>query len=266
MKPRSTPMAGCCTSSDPILLTLREKVSAQPTDEGRPLTRPLPRPVSPQRGETKLDYVNSSSPSHRRRGYSRVWMGHFFAPERHDAGEFVLRSYEEGDGAALLAANLESYEHLKAWMPWATPDQTVDDAEILVRRFRAKYLLNEDFVVGAFSPDGRRLLAGTGFHLREGPLASGCAEIGMFVRASEAGRGLGTRILTAMLRWGFTEWPWQRLSWRCDNRNQPSLRIAQKCGLRLEGTARGQAAEVGAGRRDTACYALTRPDWQQQHS
>lgn len=188
-------------------------------------------------------------------------MGHFFAPERHQAGDFVLRSYEEGDGASLLSANLESYEHLRAWMPWATPDQTVDDAEILVRRFRAKYLLNEDFVVGVFSPDGRRLLAGTGFHLREGPLASGCAEIGMFVRASEAGRGLGTRVLTAMLRWGFTEWPWQRLSWRCDNRNQASMRVAQKCGLRLEGTARGQAAEVGSGRRDTACYALTRPDW-----
>ncbi len=189
-------------------------------------------------------------------------MGQLFAPERHDAGDFVLRSYEEGDGAALLSANLESYEHLRPWMPWATQDQTVDDTEILVRRFRGKYLMNEDFVVGAFSPDGQRLLAGTGFHLREGPLTSGCAEIGMFVRASEAGRGLGTRVLSAMLRWGFTEWPWQRLSWRCDNRNAASMRIAQKCGLRLAIPTRGKGGEATSGRRDTACFALTRSDWQ----
>lgn len=183
-------------------------------------------------------------------------MGHLFAPDSHDEGGFVLRSYEAGDGDLLLSANLESFEHLRPWLPWATQDQSLEDAEIMVRRCRAKYLLNEDFVIGAFSLGGRRLLAGTGFHLREGPVSSGSAEIGMFVRASEAGRGLGTRVLAAMLRWGFTEWPWQRLSWLCDSRNEASMRIAQKCGMRLQG-----AAGARAGRRDMACYAITKAEW-----
>jgi RimJ/RimL family protein N-acetyltransferase len=117
------------------------------------------------------------------------------------------------------------------------------------------------FVVGVFSPDGERLLGGTGFHLREGPLSSASAEIGMFVRASEAGKGLGTRVLSAMLHWGFGEWPWQRLSWRCDDRNKASLRVAQKAGLSHEGSLRGQKAEVGDERRNTACYGITKPDW-----
>jgi RimJ/RimL family protein N-acetyltransferase len=188
-------------------------------------------------------------------------MGEWFAPERHEAEGFVLRSYDMGDGALLAAANSESYEHYRPWMAWAVPEQSADDAEVSVRRFRAKYLMHEDFVIGVFSADGQRLLGGTGFHLREGALSSKCAEIGMVVRTSEAGRGLGTRVLAAMLRWGFTEWPWLRLSWRCDDRNLASMRVAEKGGLRFEGVARGQKADVGDGRRDTACYAITKEDW-----
>lgn len=188
-------------------------------------------------------------------------MGNWFAPERHEADGFVLRSYDAGDGPLLVAASTESYEHLRPWLPWATPDQSVDDAELIARRFRAKYLMHEDFVIGAFSRDNGRLVGGTGFHLREGPLSSACAEIGMWVRTHEAGRGLGTRMLQAMLEWGFTEWPWLRLSWRCDDRNKASMRVAEKGGLLSEGLLRGQAADVGGGRRDTACYGMTKQDW-----
>ena len=188
-------------------------------------------------------------------------MGEWFAPERHEAGDFVLRSYDVGDGALMAPMNVESYEHFRPWMPWAMAEQSSDDAEVFARRFRAKYLLHEDFIMGVFSADGRRLLGGTGFHLREGALSSKCAEIGMVVRASEAGRGLGTRVLGAVLRWGFTEWPWLRLSWRCDDRNIASKRVAEKAGLSLEGLLRGQKAEVGDDRRDTACYGITKEAW-----
>lgn len=187
-------------------------------------------------------------------------VSYLFAPERHETSDFVLRSYV-GDGPLLAAAKNESYEHLRPWMPWATPNESVEDAERTVRRSRARYLLSEEFVLGIFASDGQRLLGGTGFHLREGPLAGGCAEVGMFIRASEAGRGLGTRVLTSMLHWGFSAWPWLRLSWTCDERNAASVRTAEKAGMLHEGVRRGQPVAVGEGRRNTACYALTRQDW-----
>jgi RimJ/RimL family protein N-acetyltransferase len=189
-------------------------------------------------------------------------MSYLFAPERFEADDFVLRSYEVGDGALLAEAHNESYEHLRPWMPWATPQISLRDAERVARQARGRYLLCQDFTIAVLSSDERRLLGGTGFHLRDGSLESGSAEIGMFIRQSEAGRGLGTRVLSAMLRWGFDEWPWQRLSWRCDQRNQASLRVAEHAGLRHEGVLRGERAAVGDGRRDTACYGLTRQEWR----
>lgn len=188
------------------------------------------------------------------------------APERHVAEGFVLRCYDVGHGRLLSEAVNESYEHLRPWMHWATPHQSVEDSERRVRQFRGKYLLSEDFLLGIFSPDEQRLLGGTGFHLREGPLSTGSAEIGMFIRQSEAGRGLGSRVLASLLEWGFGEWPWFRLAWRCDARNLSSVRVAEKGGLRLEGVLRGQPAEVGEGRRDTACYGLTRSEWLERNS
>jgi RimJ/RimL family protein N-acetyltransferase len=188
-------------------------------------------------------------------------MDYLVAPERFVGSGFVLRSYDVGDGPLLTEAVDESYEHLRNWMPWAKPHQPIEESERLVRQFRGKYLLAQDFVIAILAPDEKRLLGGTGFHLQEGPLSSLSAEVGMFIRRTEAGRGLGTRVLKAMLRWGFSEWPWQRLAWRCDERNEPSVRVATAAGLRLEGVLRGQPAEVGEGRRNTSCFALTRAEW-----
>jgi len=188
-------------------------------------------------------------------------MDYLFAPDRYETAGFVLRSYDLGDGSLLAEAVNASYEHLRPWLPWVKPNQSIEAYEKFVRQSRARYLLAENFTVGIFSRDGRRLLGGTGFHLREGPLSSGSAEIGMFIRESEAGRGLGAQVLRALLDWGFSSWPWLRLAWRCDQANGASVRVAEKAGLRLEGILRGQRAHVGEGRRNTACYALTKEEW-----
>ena len=188
-------------------------------------------------------------------------MNYLVAPERHEREGFVLRSYEPGDGALLAAAQNESYDHLRPWLAWAKPHTSVEEAEVSVRQFRGKYLLAQDFVIGIFSSDERRLLGGTGFHLREGPLSACSAEIGMFVRASAAGRGLGTAVLRAMLEWGFRDWPWLRLAWYCDENNLGSARVAERAGMMREGVLHGQPTAVGDGRRNTLCYGLTKNAW-----
>lgn len=133
---------------------------------------------------------------------------YLFAPERYVTEAFVLRSYQPGDGPLLREAIVSSYDYLRPRMLWAKKDQSEEEAEREVRTFRARYLLAEDFIMGIFSPDEAQLWGGVGFHMRHGPVSHGRAEIGMWIRASEAGRGLGTAVLRSLIDWGFTEWPW----------------------------------------------------------
>lgn len=183
----------------------------------------------------------------------------FFPPRCYEADGFTIRAYEPGDGPALLSSVDESLDHLREWMPWAQPDRTLADTEELCRRFAGRYLLNEDYALGIWAGD--RLIGGTGFHLRWGPLDWRIAEIGMWIHGDESKRGLGTRALAAMLQWGFTEWGWQRLVWRTDTRNQGSIRVAQKNGLTLEGTLRRDGLDVRGAPRDMHIFAILREEW-----
>lgn len=188
-------------------------------------------------------------------------MDYLVAPEFFRSESFVLRSYRPGDGAKLSDAVNESYAHLAPFMPWARPHQSEEDSERYVRQSRGRYLLASDFTLGIFSSDDQRLLGGTGFHLREGPLSSLSAECGMFLRASAAHGGLGTRVLCALLEWGFSQWPFVRISWCCDARNHASIRVAEKAGMQREGVLRSQPAHTGDGRRDTVLFAALRGEW-----
>lgn len=188
----------------------------------------------------------------------------FFAPESFQKDDLTIRAYRPGDGAALREATLTSYEHLRPWMPWTTTEYPPDEAETRCRRFAATYLQSEDFIIGAWIGD--ELVGGTGFHLRCGPLAWGCAEIGMWVRASRAGTGMGTRILGAMLEWGFGAWGWERLVWKCDTRNVASARVAEKNGMVREATFRSDALDVEGSRRDTHLYAILGSEYRDQRA
>lgn len=186
----------------------------------------------------------------------------FFAPERLETAEFTIRSYMPGDGPPMAEAVNTSYEHLKTFMPWAQPHTKAEQAEKTVRQWRGKYLLSADFVLGIFAPDDSRLLGSSGFHLRHGGLRDGIAEIGMWIRADAAGQGLGTRALCAILGWGFTAWPWERLVWYCDARNVASRRTAEKAGMLYEGRLRGVYAQPGGSRQDALCFGALRGEWE----
>jgi RimJ/RimL family protein N-acetyltransferase len=188
---------------------------------------------------------------------------HFIAPERLGVDGLTIRCYYPADAEALREATLASYEHLRPWMPWATPEDPIEEVRYRCRRFYADYLINHGFVLGAWQ--GELLVGGTGYHLRGGELSLGVADIGLWIRASHAGQGLGTRILAALLDWGFRDWGWQRLTWHCDTRNVASARVAAKAGMVHEGTRRSDALDVDGQRRDTLVFAMTRSDWQALH-
>lgn len=185
----------------------------------------------------------------------------FVPPEMVKTDDYIVRSYLPGDGERLAEALDASYEHLAPWMPWAKPHTAVGEAERTARFFRARYLTNQEFVLAIFDSDRSRCLGGSGFHLREGPLDNRSAEIGMWIHASYAGQGLGTQVLCTILDWGFSAWPWERLSWRCSAQNLASRRTAEKAGMILEGTLRAQRRLDDGSREDTLVFSALRDTW-----
>jgi ribosomal-protein-serine acetyltransferase len=147
-------------------------------------------------------------------------------------------------------------------MSWAKETYPLADAEQTVRRLASQYLAGNDHSVGIW--EGDLLVGGSGFHLRQGLPEWKNAEIGMWIRASKAGQGLGTQVLAEMLRWGFTEWPWERIVWRCTTTNYGSARVAEKCGLRLEGTMVGESLSPDGHRCDMKWYAVRKTEWLSQ--
>lgn len=101
--------------------------------------------------------------------------------------------------------------------------------------------------------------AGVGSFLRIAP-AAGSIEIGHLCFAARLRRSrAATEALTMMVGWAF-EAGYRRVEWKCDARNGPSRRAAERLGLTFEGVFR-QATVVKGRNRDTAWYAAIDGEW-----
>lgn len=75
----------------------------------------------------------------------------------------VLRCWEPRDAPLLKEAVDSSPEHLREWMPWAHDEpQELEQKAALLRQFRVRFDLGQDFVYGIFASDESEVLGGTG--------------------------------------------------------------------------------------------------------
>ena len=185
----------------------------------------------------------------------------FIAPEETRTDRFVIRCFRIGEGVRVRPVVQESLDHLQEFMPWPDARQTDEQAEAVIRGFQAAYRTGKDFTMTVQTPDEAELIGGTGFHLRGLPPEHKTAEIGMWIAQKHAGAGLGRAVLKEMLRWGFEDWGWLRLTWHCDARNIASERCAQAAGMVLESTQQGAYDPVSKGRCDIRIYRMLRPEW-----
>jgi RimJ/RimL family protein N-acetyltransferase len=154
-----------------------------------------------------------------------------------------------------------SLEHLRPWMPWAHEEPQPLEAKIeLLRGFRGRFDLGQDFVYGIFSADESEAVGGTGLHTRRG---EGVFEIGYWIRADRAGQGLGTEATAALTRVGFDLCEIPRIEIRVDPANAASLAIPRKLGFVEEGTLRGTLhdSEASPWQNDSVVFALLRGEF-----
>jgi RimJ/RimL family protein N-acetyltransferase len=181
----------------------------------------------------------------------------FVAPEECRTERCVLRCLRPGDGAALQRAQVASARNNGRFLAWPDEDQTVQEAEAVARLSRASWLQNESFILGIWPTEGTELLGCVGLYLRGRAWSSRTAEVGLWISQDHLRQGLATEVLAAVLAWALSDWPFERLEWRCHARNQASIQLAERCGMQLEGTNRSVHCPVH-GRRDERQYSMIR--------
>ncbi|MGI8659135.1 MAG: GNAT family N-acetyltransferase [Candidatus Limnocylindria bacterium] len=150
-------------------------------------------------------------------------------PERFESDRLLIRTPLPGDGVELHAAITESREELRPWMPWAHPDETVEDVEANVRHSRVEYLARRDLRLHLYALDGGTLVGSSGLHRIDWTVPR--FEIGYWIRTS--------------------------MIW-CDAANERSAAVAKQAGFAFEARlARNRRNPAGA-LIDSLCFARLR--------
>ena len=173
---------------------------------------------------------------------------------RIETERLVVRCWDPGEAPLLKEAIDASIEHLRPWLPWAHDEpQTLEEKTELLRRFRGRFDLGEDFVYAIFARDERRVLGGTGLHVRVGAHAR---EIGYWIRADAEGHGYVTEAVAALTRVGFEVETLERIEIRCDPDNTRSAAVARRLGYEHEATLRGRVRDEDDRPRDVMVFTL----------
>lgn len=90
-------------------------------------------------------------------------------PYRIHTTRLTIRCWEPRDAPLLKDALDTSLDHLRPWIPWAADEpKPLDEKAELLRTFRGRFDLGEDFLYGIFTHDETEVVGGTGLHTRVG--------------------------------------------------------------------------------------------------
>jgi RimJ/RimL family protein N-acetyltransferase len=159
-------------------------------------------------------------------------------PSWFDTERLYLRSYRAGDGPWYYAmarrnrAHLARYEAGNAVMGLTSQA----DAEAVVQRFAADWEAGNHYFIGAFRKADGLFVA----QVYVGPQDSGLPSfvIGYFGDVDHGGRGYVTEAVQGTLGWLFEHLRAHRVTIYCDDTNERSARVAQRCGFCREGHLR----------------------------
>jgi RimJ/RimL family protein N-acetyltransferase len=157
----------------------------------------------------------------------------------------VLRPWTEDDIPAIVAAVQDP--EIQHWIPAIPRPYTEEDALRFVRgEWRAN--AGHQFAV----TDNGTIVGAIGMTVNE----SRNGHIGYWCAKEARGRGITTRALRAICRWGFDEEHLERLELITDTDNHASQRVAEKVGFRREGVLRSHLLHPDGRRRDSVMFSL----------
>jgi RimJ/RimL family protein N-acetyltransferase len=179
-------------------------------------------------------------------------------PDELRSPRLLLRPYRPADADQVFAAVDESRAHLRPWMGWVDAHVSVDNSRDWCARCAANWLLRSELTVGIFAAASGRFLGCVSLHDPDWDLRA--FGIGYWLRASAIGQGYATEAVCLLVDLAIGPLAARRVELRCDARNGPSQRVAERAGFVLEGRLRNAFLAPDGQPADELVFALTPDD------
>jgi ribosomal-protein-alanine N-acetyltransferase len=184
------------------------------------------------------------------------------------ARRVFLRSLTTDDWDGWREVRLRCREWLEPWEPLSepgAPDPVLDRDAFRSRcgAWDRQRHFDSAYGFGMFLRENRRLAGEVSLgSVQRGPFQS--AYIGYWVDSALAGNEYVVEGVAAILRYGFESLGLHRMEAAIVPRNQASRRIAEKLGLREEGTSI-RFLQIQGVYEDHVRYAITSEEWEARH-
>ena len=163
-----------------------------------------------------------------------------------------IRPYTVADAQAVWDAAMESSAELLPWMPWFHAGYHLRETRSWLEMQVAAFRMGTSYEFAIEGDDGR-YLGGCGINQID-PL-NRRANLGYWVRTSDAGRGVATAAAKLAIAWAFEHTDFVRIEIVAATANMASQRVAGRTGAQREGILRSRLFVRGQF-QDAVIYSL----------
>jgi ribosomal-protein-alanine N-acetyltransferase len=183
-------------------------------------------------------------------------------PERIEAERIYLRRYRPGDGPWYYAMSRKNRAHLARYEAGnvAMSLESEQEAEDLVRELAAGWKARNCFFMGVFDRETDDFVA----QVYVGPVNWEVPEfaIGFFVDRDREGQGYVTEAVRAALGFIFEHLKAHRVRLECDDTNDRSRRVAERCRMVREGHIRENKRNADGTLSGTLHFGLLKREFE----
>jgi ribosomal-protein-serine acetyltransferase len=167
-----------------------------------------------------------------------------------------LRPPSAENAAELFAVVQNNYEHLRPFLHWVVPEQSLEDIKEFIARSEKESAAKQSLNLSIFYDE--KLVGATGFvnfHW-----SSKSTEIGYWIAKDFEGKGIITKSGAKLIDYAFGELELNRVEIRCVSENIRSRAVPERLGFTHEGTLR-QAMWRHTRLYDLEIYGLLKGEW-----
>ena len=187
-------------------------------------------------------------------------------PSRIETERLILRSYQIGDETWYYAMSLRNKSHLTRYES-DNPVMKVnseEDAATVIHGFVASWETRKAFFMGVFRKDTLQFVAQIYIGVVSWTLPE--FEVGYFAEVNQSGNGYVTEATQGALEFIFTHLGAHRVRLECDDTNERSSHVAERCGMIREGHMRENHRHPDGSITGTLHYGLLRSEYKKDHT